>query len=210
MLYVFHGEDVSQSRNALNTLISKLSTTNILRLLAKQTNLETVNLFLNSSPLFIEPKLLVLENFFSVSKPVMDKIIPIIQSNISENIIIFQDKILTTSQLKIFPQATIHAFKASNLIWGCINSVKPGNLAKFITLYEQMLKQEPIDLFLYLLKSSIRKNILTSYPLTSTIAKKTYLQLIELDYQNKTGRLSIPKELALQRIITNALSANIN
>lgn len=210
MLYIFHGEDITKSRIALNSQIAKLNTTNLLRLSTKQTTQETVNLFLNSSSLFAEPKLLVLENFFSLSKPVADKIISIILENKENNILIFQDKNLTATQLKIFPKADIQAFKLSNLIWTCINSIKPGNLSKFIQLYEQMLKHEPIDLFMYLLKASLRKNLLTNYPLPQLATKKIYLHLIELDYQNKTGRLSIPRELALQRIISAALSANIN
>ncbi len=210
MIYIFHGEDLAKSRTALNSFIAKLSTTNILRLNNKQISLENVNLFLNSSSLFVEPKLLVLENFFSLSKPILDKIIPILEQNKTDNIVLYQDKNLTATQLKLFPLAKAEAFKASSLLWACLNSLKPGNVAKFLSLYEQMLTKEPYDLFLYLLKANLRKNLLSNYPLSQPIAKKIYLQLIELDYQNKTGKLSIPKELALERIIISSLSANIS
>jgi hypothetical protein len=47
---------------------------------------------------------------------------------------------------------------------------------------------------------------MTSYSqFSSESLKKVYLQIIELDFQNKTGQLSIKKELALERILLNLI-----
>ena len=81
----------------------------------------------------------------------------------------------------------------------------PKNAAKFIPLYHQVLEQEPFELFLFWLKSSLRKQLTTFSKFNSDSLKIDYLQMIELDYQSKTGQLAIPKDMALERILLNLM-----
>jgi hypothetical protein len=68
-----------------------------------------------------------------------------------------------------------------------------------------VLEQEPFELFLFWLKSSLRKQLTTFSKFSSDSLKTAYLQMIELDYQSKTGQLAIPKDMALERILLNLM-----
>jgi len=206
MIYIFHGDDQLQSRSAINSFLDQKKDYDTLRLDVKDIDLDQVNVFINSQSLFSSPKLIAFFNLFSIPKANLDKIIKIIKSNNSSETIIWQDKTLTATQLKTFPQAKIETFPLDKKLFKCLNSLTPKNLARFLPLYHQVLQQEPFELFLFWTKLSLRKQItgFSRFPVEKI--KTAYLQTIELDYQSKTGQLSIPKELALERIFINLLS----
>jgi hypothetical protein len=205
MIYIFHGDNQLNSRSRFNAFLDKNHDLDILKIDNKETNLDNINNFINGQSLFNTKKIIAITNLFSISKPILDKLIKIIKSNSEFDIVIWQDKTLNTTQLKTFPKSTIEVFPLDKIMFACINSLKPKNIAKFIPLFHKVLKQEPLELFLFWLKLNLRKQ-LTSYSSFSTDSlKKAYLQIIELDFQNKTGQLSIPKELALERILLNLI-----
>lgn len=204
MIYIFHGEDTSRSRARLLDFLSAQKTLNTLKLDHKSANLDNVNLFLNATSFFADKKLLLIDNFFSLNKATLEKITPIL-NNSTEDIAIWQDKQLSATQLKLFPQAKVEEFKAASILWDTIFSISPGSTKRFVEKYHTMLQTEPFDLFLYLVKNSFRKQLVTSSKFDKEKLKKAYLLLIELDYQNKTGTLAIPKELALERVIISLL-----
>lgn len=205
MIYIFHGDNHQDSRQAVNQLINSFKESNTLRLDYKKTELETVNNFLQGTTLLSSQKTLLLNNFFSITKT-KDKLITLIKkSTPNTNIIIWQNKKLTATQLKTFPDAKIHLFNLPNYLWGCINAVKPKNLPVFLPLYQKVISQNLYDLFLYLLKNNIRKQISNYSPFPKPQLIKIYLQLIDLDYKNKSGQLTTPREIVLERILTNLL-----
>ena len=204
MIYIFHGDDVEKSRHTLNSATDQIKNTSFLRLDVKEVDLEKVNLFLNNRGLFNETKALVLYNPFSLNKAIFDKLIPLINIS-SYDIYFWQDKNLTLAQLKNFSGAKIQQFRADNALYTCLNSVKPRNLRNFCRHYDQVIKKNLYDLFLYLLKNNLRRQLATSSSFNQESLRKIYLQLIELDYQNKTGQLVIPREIALKRILINLL-----
>ncbi len=204
MIYIFHGQDSGRSRAKLNQFLDSKTTSNTLRLDHKSATLDNVNLFLNSVSFFADKKLLLIDNFFSLAKPTLEKIVPILLTS-QEEIVLWQDKQLTATQLKTFPTAKVEDFRAADILWATINSLLPGNAKAFAQNYDKMLQTEPYDLFLYLVKNSFRKQLATFSKFDKEKLKKTYLLLIELDYQNKTGTLAIPKELALERVLISLL-----
>ena len=117
------------------------------------------------------------------------------------DILLWQDKTLTPTQLKIFPQAKTNRFRTDNNIFSGINSIKPHNLVHFATLYKKIIDRDLFDLFFYLLKANFRKQICGQSLFPQSTLIKTYLQMIELEYQYKTGQLSLPKEIALERVL---------
>ncbi|MFA5532262.1 MAG: hypothetical protein WDA13_01520 [Candidatus Shapirobacteria bacterium] len=205
MIYIFHGDDQFASRTEFNSSIDKNINTDILRLDSKNINPDMVNGFLNSQSLFTPKKILAVTNFFSVSKPILDKIIKIIKENDSIDILIWQDKSLNPTQIKTFPQAKINNFPLDKIIFSCLNQIRPKNLIRFMTLFKKVLIKEPFELFLFFIKNNLRKQLTSYSAFDQKVLKKTYLQLIELDFQIKTGQLSIPKEIALERILLNLL-----
>ncbi|MDD4937646.1 MAG: hypothetical protein PHX34_01305 [Candidatus Shapirobacteria bacterium] len=205
MIYIFHGDDQFASRTEFNSSIDKNIDTDILRVDSKNINPDLINGFLNSQSLFTPKKILAITNFFSVSKPILDKIIKIIKDNNSIDVLIWQDKSLNPTQAKIFPQAKINNFPLDKIIFSCLNQIRPKNLVRFMTLFKQVLIKEPFELFLFFIKNNLRKQLTNYSAFDKKVLQKTYLQLIELDFQNKTGQLSIPKEIALERILLNLI-----
>ena len=205
MIYIFHGDNQFDSRQALNKLLEQYTQYDQLKTDSKNIDLDRVNLFLQSSSLFAEKKVLIIENFFSANKSIIDKLIKVVKDSNDIDLIIWQDKALNATQLKTFPQSKVQLFALSNKLFGCLNAVRPKNLNGFIPLYKEVLKIGLYDLFLYLIKGNLRRQLTTYSKFDQTKVKNSYLQLIELDYQNKSGQLSIPKEIALERIVMNLI-----
>ena len=205
MITIFHGENQLQSRTAYNTALESLTNTETLRLDHKESNPEIISNFLNTGSLFATPKAIALTNLFSVSKPSLDKITKILQKASNLSIYIWQDKKLNLTQLKSFPRAKVLYFALSKNLFTCLYAAKPHNLNQFIKLYRQTLETEPYDLFAYLLKNNLRKQLESTSKFPIESLKRAFLNLIELDFLNKSGQLTIPKEIALERIMINLL-----
>lgn len=205
MYYIFHGDNQLASRSALNSFLDKKTGFDIFRVDAKEINLDHINGFINSQSLFSSQKIIVFLNFFSIPKAIGDKLIKIIKSNSDFDIVIWQDKTITATQIKTFPKATIEVFPLDKKLFNCLNNLYPKNLTKFIPLFHQVLEQEPFELFLFWLKLNLRKQLTSFSRFSPNSIKTAYLQTIELDYQSKTGQLVIPKEIALERILLNLL-----
>ncbi len=201
MIYIYHGDNQLQSREELNRHTDNLKDHEILRLDHKSITLERVNNFINIQTLFASPKTLVLSNFFSTPKAILDKIIPILNSNSDTSILIWQDKKLTLAQTNNFPKAKVRIFNPDKTIFSCINAIRPDNLPGFVKSYHQTLETQAYDLIFYLIKTNFRKQLSTYSKFNPQALKKTYLNLIELEFQTKTGTLTTPKEIALERVI---------
>lgn len=203
MIYIFHGDNQLESRRSFSDFLDQNKNVDILRLDSKNITVDQVNLFLQESSLFNNKKILSISNLFSANKLILDQINKLINQIENIDVVIWQDKTLTPTQLKTFKTAQVKNFPLDNKLFSCLNSIKPKNITKVIPLYHQVIDLGLYDLFLYFLKNNFRKQ-LTSYPkFDLQTTKRIYLQLIELDFKNKTGELTIPKELALERILVN-------
>ena len=203
MIYIFHGDNQFESRRLFSDHLDQIKNADIFRLDSKNIDIDRVNLFLQESSLFNTKKVLSISNLFATNKSIIDQINKLINQSQNVDVVIWQDKTLTPTQIKIFKNAQVKNFPLDNKLFTCLNAIKPKNLVRVIPLYHQVLDLGLYDLLLYFLKNNFRKQ-LTSYPkFDSNTTKRIYLQLIELDFKNKTGELSIPKELALERILTN-------
>ena len=205
MIYIFHGDDQNQSRLAFNQALDQKKNYDILRFDNKEIKLDTVNGFINSQSLFANPRIIAITNLFSVPKPILDKLLKIIKSNPNFDIYIWQDKSLNTTQTKIFPQSINKIFPLDKVIFSCLNNLRPNNLSKFIPLYNQVLQQQPFELFLFWVKLNLRKQLTSYSKFSQESLKKAYIQIIELDFQSKSGQLTISKEIALERIFINLM-----
>lgn len=204
MINIFHGDNPTASREACLNAISVAELGSVLQIDSKNIDLNQITNFLSSGTLFEDRHTLVINNFFSISKANIDKVIKQINNNKCD-VIIWQDKALNATQLKTFPKANVQLFKADNKIFSCLNAIKPHNLNQFISLYDQIISQDLFDLFLYFLKNNLRRQLQGYGKFDQIQIKKTYLQIIELEYQYKTGQLSLPKDLALKRVLTPIL-----
>ena len=204
MITIFHGDNLAESRQSFLDSLAKLPLSQTLHLDSKNLDLNKINNFLQGGSLFSESKGIAIDNLFSVPKANQTKLLALLTKS-KIDILLWQDKTLTPAQLKTFPQAIINRFRTNNNIYACINSLKPHGLASFVKHYQKICQQNLFDLFLYLLKASLRKQIQTRSSFPANVLVKTYLQTIELEYQSKTGQLSLSKEIALERVLTPLL-----
>lgn len=203
MIYIFHGDNQLESRKSFSDFLDQNKNIDILRLDSKNIDVDKVNLFLQESSLFNTKKILSISNLFSTNKSILDQINKLINQVESIDTVIWQDKTLTPTQLKTFKNAQVKNFPLDNKLFACLNSVKPKNIIRVIPLYHQVIKLGLYDLFLYFLKNNFRKQLISYPKFDQPTTKRFYLQLIDLDFKNKTGELTIPKELALERMLTN-------
>ena len=206
MFYIFHGDHQLNSRQALNSFLDQKNDFDILRIDSKEINLDQINGFINSPSLFSKPKIIVFLNFFSIPKPILDKLKKIIETNPEFDIVIWQDKTIPPTQLKYFSKARVETFTVDKIIFQCLNQLYPGNIKKFIPLFHRVLNQEPFELFLYWLKNHLRRQLTVYSKFNQQRLKSTYIHIIELDYQSKTGQLAISKDTALEKILVNLLT----
>jgi len=200
MVYIFHGDNIADSRARFNQFLDNNAKADILRLDQKQIDLNNINNFLNGTSFFSDQKVLALTNPFSISKPIFAKLVEVILKTDTTTCLI-QDKILTLAQLKTFPKSQVSLSKLNNTLFQCLNQIKPHNLSSFIPALDLAFRQDMFDLLLYLIKNNLRKQLASYSRFETTPLKTAYLNLIELDFQNKTGQLSTQKEIALQRIM---------
>jgi len=200
MITIFHGDNPSESRQAFLQFKNQFTDKDLLHLDSKSIDLNQVNNFLNGGSLFAGTKILAVDNFFSITKSTLDKIIKLIDPK-SVDIILWQDKTLSAVQTKIFPKAKYLSFKADSRIFACLSSIKPGNLDSFNRQYDRIVDNDLFDLFLYLLKSQLRRQLQSYSKYSPALIQKIYLQTIELEFQYKSGQLSLPKDLALKRVL---------
>lgn len=200
MIQIFHGDDQALSREAYLKSFSTIPSDQIFHTDAKNIDLNQINNFLHGGSLFAQSLAIAVDNFFSISKPIQTKIIKFLQET-KADVYLWQDKMLTVAQLKLLPSAKVNRFKADNHIFPCLNSIRPKNIQKFIPLYQQVIGLDLFDLFFYLLKATFRKQLQSKSVYSPTVLTKSYLQMIELEFQYKTGKLTLPKEIALERIL---------
>jgi len=205
MIYIFHGDDQFASRNAFNNYLDQQKNTEVLRLDSKSSDPDIINNFINSQSLFSTSKVLAISNFFSITKTNLNKIIDIIEKSKSLELVIWQNKNITPTQNKTFPGAQIKNFPINKILFSSLNQIRPKNLKTFIPTFRKVLKTEPFELYLYLIKNNLRKQITSYTSFNKELLKKTYLELIKIDYQNKSGQLSIPKELAVEQSLYRLL-----
>lgn len=201
MLYIFHGDDDSKSRQAINLAVDQQRDSDVFKREAKETNPLEIEQFLASPSFFFPQKVVLLYNCFSLPKATLDKLQKVIDRFDTVNYFLWQDKKLTATQLKIFPQAKVTEFPLPQTLFAAVNAVKPKNTVQFINLYHAAIIDQPFELLLYLIKGSLRRQLTSFTKFDQSALKRAYLNLIQLDYQNKTGQLTIPKEMALERVI---------
>jgi hypothetical protein len=204
MINIFHGDHQVDSRNAFLSFINNYDG-DILRLDYKQLDINKINNFLEGQSLFETKRMLAISNLFSTPKANLDKIINVLRKS-KIDIIIWQNKKITPTQIKSLGQTIENTFSLNKNTFLLLREIIPKNYQKFFILYKDLLKNQPFDLLFFWIKKNISQQLKTYSRFDKNILKKTYLKLIELDYQNKTGKLSIPRETALERILLELLS----
>jgi hypothetical protein len=193
VIYIFHGDDQFQSRQAFSQFADSIVNQETLKIDNKEYNLEKVNLFLNSPSLFSQEKTLIFINFFSLVKSDLDSFKKIVKDIENLNLIIWQDKTLKVTETAFFPKAKIEKYSLPKLLFTCLNALKPKNQKQFIELYLEIIKTEPFELLFFWFKNRLRQNLTSYSPISPEKLKDYYLKLIELENDIKPARINTAK-----------------
>jgi hypothetical protein len=125
-LIILHGEHHVESRNALQRLIDQSATRDVITQWqdAKSLQLADLEIIFGSQELFGQKKLLIIERLHSLprSNRKTELIALIAKSANSQNeIVLWEKKLLTATQLKQFPSAKNQLFKLSSALFAWLD-----------------------------------------------------------------------------------------
>ena len=202
MVSIFHGDNQVNSRQSLDQYLHSLSDVEIFKITKTNIDLDQINNFLHGQTFFSGEKILVVENFFSLNPAIQKKLVSLVQKD--DQVCLWQDKTLSLAQLKLFSSAKVLLFKAENLHYLCLDTIKPHNFKNFMAAFRSIDPDE-LGLFIYLLKNKLRRQLQTFSRFSPRALGQTYLRLIELDFQIKTGTILQPKEIQLETILLDLI-----
>ena len=207
MINIFHGDNTTQSYLAFSELVDSHQSSEKYRQSGKNIDPDSLDRFLNTSSLFSETKVVILENLFSQLKPQLDKIIKLINLHPDFDYFVWQDKKVEAAKLKSFPKSDIKLFSLPEILFSCLNSISPHHQKEFLQKYQILLQSMPFELALFWFKNTLRRQLTTYSKFSTENLKRAYLSLIKLDYQSKTGTLFEPKDIALERNILSLIDS---
>lgn len=207
MIYIFHGDHTSQSYSAFSEFVKSYVLHEKYHQNYKDVDLNSLDQFLNTPSLFSQTKVVIIENFFSLLKANFDKAIKLVNSHSDLDYIFWQEKKIEAAKLKLFPKSEIKLFVLPELLFTCLNSLKPKNKIDFTKKYWQLMADFPQELALFWFKNTLRRQLTTYSKFPEDKLKIAYLDLIKLDKASKSGTLYEPKDMAIERILLTLLDA---
>lgn len=154
MLTIIHGADTAASRN--NYILEKHKNPDALTLSEKEVDLTSLAQILEGAGLFEDTKTLFIEQFITDRKKSKEKegvTDYLIKNSKNNNIIMWESKELTASQLSPFKGASIKVFKLPPSLFSFLDSIKPGNSTQTIKLHHTaLIANEPEMIFFMLVR----------------------------------------------------------
>lgn len=213
MISVFHGNDNFKSRqnfSAATGVFERLTRFSPKEITSENLAKLTGNLFKKQN------EAVVFENFFSLPAQSLKKILPDIKKLEKDFPLFFwEEKELTAAKLNLLGKK-IKAlnFKTPAIIFKFLDSINPDNLKQSLYFFHELVKDQPAELIFFMLLRRIRellaakvdanlikgapwqksRLIAQAKPFALADLKKIYLDLIEIDWKNKTGQLGITLE----------------
>jgi len=217
-MLIFHGENVVASRQKLISKIKEFKG-EVIRLDGNKINLSALKQALEAKSLFGQSKLVVIENILSRSSGHdKDEMLEYCKHINADNFIIWEGKAIDGRKLTSFRQTKIEKFTIPATIFGLLDSLVPANPKRSLLLLHQSLKSNSPQMVFYMIGWQIKNLIIAAdlgekgldrmapwqkaklirqakkFDLTKLLS--CYHQLLEIDWQQKTGQL--PLSLASQ------------
>lgn len=230
-MLILHGENIVASRKTLYEKIASFKEKGVDEIIVLdgiKLTLTEVKQALESTSLLGQARLVVIENLFSSPKnKEQSEIISYLEKVDKETpLILWEQKDLSRTILKKLAQrATIELFKIPPLIFKFLDSISPQNKKNTLILLHQSLKTDSPEIVFYMLCRQARFLIiardlgrkgLSSLPSWQQAkflrqAEKFTLEqllnfhkkLLKIDYEQKTGRASLPLSSQLDLLIAD-------
>ena len=224
-MLIYHGQNTVVSRNRLHEKIASFSG-EVIRFEGEKLSLVDLKQSLESSSLFGAERLVVVENLFS-RRPsrAKEEILKYLKWQMPKNLLIWEGKDIDGRTLKPFGITNSLKFAIPAQIFNFLDSLDPTNKKNSLSILHQCQKTTPAEIIFFMLSRHIRYLIIASdlgekgldeFPSWRSRkyvfqAKKFglkklisfYHQLLMVDYQQKTGRSSLPLLAELDLLIAN-------
>jgi DNA polymerase III delta subunit len=143
-MIILHGEDANKSYARLMVITDELKSkqVEIVTEDAEEIDITHLRQEIGSSGLFGSTKCYVIKNLLSGSKSkAKDKISEVLSQITDHDIILWENKGLTTTTLKKFPKATVESFSISPVIFKFLDSLRPNNTGNIHLSWKKLLKE---------------------------------------------------------------------
>lgn len=158
MITILHGEHVVASRNELTKRLGFAGANgfSVKRLDGKHLDVVTLEASLGTQDLFTPRVLVVIEDMFSLPKSKKkDELIALIHKATVE-VLLWEKKTLTATQVKPFVGATILPFKTSLAVFAWLDMLRPDNLSQMVRAFGKAADQDGAELCFAMLCRQIR------------------------------------------------------
>lgn len=226
MITILHGDDIVKSRKALEIIKTQHRNAEIIFLDSKKLDLTSVKQALESASMFAKDRLVIIENFLSSKKSKsQEEIIEYLAKKPPETELIFWESVsLARQPLARLKGARVLEFKPEAVLFKFLESLRPGNTKEILALLLRSFKAEEPEIVFYMLVRQFRLLLFVKDEITSGVEEvdrladwqkerltrqaknfnleqlvDIYRQLLEIDFQQKTGQAAfdLPKTLEL-------------
>jgi len=225
-MLILHGDNLVASRKFLNEKINQAvaSGSEILKLSGEKLTLGTLQQALESKSLFVTTRLVIIENLLSLPpSKTKNRLTNYLRKNFFENLILWEKKEIRS--LTGFKKATVRLFKLPTTIFRFLESLTPEGKEHSLSLLHTCLNQDSAEMVFYMLIRQLRLLIIAKdlgvrgldkmadwqktrlvrqaqkFRLSQLIV--LYRQLLKIDYEQKTGRASMPLSSQLDLLIAS-------
>lgn len=215
MITFIHGDNQMESRNKLGELIQNAESKEIVKL--REVNLTTIKQALESSSLFAEERLVVVENIISgrVDKNVLDYL----KNGLFESdLLIWEGKKVDARKLGwIKKNGIMYEYSYPKILFKLLEQIGIISGKEVVGLFNQTVDRVPVELTYFMIVRQFRLLLLVTHDATSTNIKETerlqswmvgklkgqgnsiggdnlkklYKQLLYIDYQQKSGQANL-------------------
>lgn len=226
-MIILHGENIVASRKYLTDLIEKFRSREAIRFEGKELTLVELKQAAESQSLFGQERLILIENLLS-SRPSkrQEELLTYLKSENPKNLVLWEGKKIDGRKLISFSKASAKEFKLTPIIFKFLDSLGPNNARFSLNFLHQTFNQDGPEMVCWMLARQVRFLIMASdlgeKGLPKSLAgwqkaklvrqaKKFslekllwfYRKLLEIEWQEKTGRASIPLSSSLDLLIAS-------
>jgi len=158
MIFIIHGENLISSRAELTRRLTAAEANgfSVKRLDGKHLDSVTLEASLGTQDLFTPRVLVVIEDLFSLPKSKKkDELIALIHTA-TVDVLLWEKKTLTVTQLKPFDGATVLSFKTSSAVFGWLDMLRPGDLPRILRAFEKAADQDGAEMCFAMLCRQVR------------------------------------------------------
>lgn len=157
MVTIIHGDDIVVSRKKLTELKEGFKDSELLQFEGGKMDITDVIQVFESTSLFAEKRLIVLERFLETKNKLLIATILNQLKKSRHDGIFWEEGEIKKELLALFPKtAHIFFFKQEQVLFQFLDSIRPGNAKHALSLFHQVLKKETEELVFYMVVRQLR------------------------------------------------------